>query len=183
MQLVEIKGVTKRVRKKVVLTVEQYQAPPAELPYHIQVMVMIAMCLGLRISEIRALQWADFDLKGQILTLPRSNVGRYVWNGGKPELQRTKCFCVGKTTTLSVIREGAEAEGYRVEGLTATTGQRGDVSRSPSEIRRTVKIVKFLTGLRGVATPPLSNQSPKLFKIEPSLHRIYIIIWCRQPCQ
>src|SRR5258708_3235771 len=86
----------------------------------------------------------------------------------KPELQRTKCFWVGKTTTLSVIREGAEAEGYRVEGLTATTGQRGDVSRSPSEIRRTVKIVKFLTGLRGVATPPLSNQSPKLFKSEPT---------------
>jgi hypothetical protein len=46
MQLVEIKGVTKRVRKKVVLTVEQYQALLAELPYHIQVMVMIAMCLS-----------------------------------------------------------------------------------------------------------------------------------------
>ena len=69
MQLVEIKGVTKRVRKKVVLTVEQYQALLAELPYHIQVMVMIAMCLGLRISEIRALQWQDFDLKGRILKL------------------------------------------------------------------------------------------------------------------
>ncbi len=27
-----------------------------KLLYHIQVMVMIAMCLGLRISEIRALQ-------------------------------------------------------------------------------------------------------------------------------
>jgi integrase len=46
-------------------------------------MVMIAMCLGLRISEIRALQWQDFDLKGRILTLTRSIVGRYVWNGGK----------------------------------------------------------------------------------------------------
>src|SRR5258708_4366677 len=147
MQLVEIKGVTKRVRKKVVLTVEQYQAPPAELPYHIQVMVMIAMCLGLRISEIRALQWADFDLKGQILTLPRSNVGRYVWNGGKPELQRTKCFCVGKTTTLSVLREGAEAEGYRVDGLTGTTGQRRRCSGPRSGVRPTAKIVKLRTRL------------------------------------
>jgi integrase len=55
----------------------------AELPYHIQVMVMIAMCLGLRISEIRALQRQDFDLKGRILTLTRSIAGRYVWNGGK----------------------------------------------------------------------------------------------------
>ena len=46
MQLVEIKGVTKRIRKKIVLTVEQYHALLGELPYHIQVMVMIAMCLG-----------------------------------------------------------------------------------------------------------------------------------------
>ena len=83
MQLVEIKGVTKRIRKKIVLTVEQYHALLAELPYHIQVMVMIAMCLGLRISEIRALQWQDFDLKRRILTLARSIVGKYVWNGGK----------------------------------------------------------------------------------------------------
>jgi len=83
MQLVEIKGVTKRIRKKLVLTVEQYHALLAELPYHIQVMVMIAMCLGLRISEIRALQWQDFDLKRRILTLARSIVGKYVWNGGK----------------------------------------------------------------------------------------------------
>ena len=83
MQLVEIKGVTKRIRKKIVLTVEQYHALLAELPYHIQVMVMIAMCLGLRVSGIRALQWQDFDLKGRMLTLARSIVGRYVWNGKK----------------------------------------------------------------------------------------------------
>ncbi|HXY09064.1 MAG TPA: site-specific integrase [Terriglobales bacterium] len=83
MQLVEIKGVTKRIRKKIVLTVEQYHALLAELPYHIQVMGMIAMCLGLRVSEIRALQWQDFDLKRRILTLARSIVGKYVWNGGK----------------------------------------------------------------------------------------------------
>ena len=83
MELVEIKGVTKRIRKKIVLTVEQYHALLTQLPYHIQVMVMIAMCLGLRISEIRALQWQDFDLKRRRLTLARSIVGRYVWNGGK----------------------------------------------------------------------------------------------------
>jgi integrase len=100
MQLVEIKGVTKRVRKKVVLTVEQYQALLAELPYHIQVMVMIAMCLGLRISEIRALQWQDFDLKGRILTLPRSIVGRYVWNGGKTGASEDEVFLDSKLVSV-----------------------------------------------------------------------------------
>lgn len=85
MQLVEVKGVTKRVRKKIVLMVEQYHALLPLLPYHIQVMVMIAMCLGLRISEIRALQWRDFDLERRILNLTRSIVSRYVWDGGKSE--------------------------------------------------------------------------------------------------
>jgi integrase len=83
MDLIEIKGVTKRVRKKIVLTVEQYHALLAALPYHVQVMVMVAMCLGLRMSEIRALQWQDLDLKRRMLTLTRSIVGRYVWDGGK----------------------------------------------------------------------------------------------------
>jgi integrase len=100
MQLVEIKGVTKRVRKKVVLTVEQYQALLAELPYHIQVMVMIAMCLGLRVSEIRALQWPDFDLKGRILTLTRSIVGRYVWNGGKTGASEDEVFLDSKLVSV-----------------------------------------------------------------------------------
>src|SRR5580704_10184770 len=100
MQLVEIKGVTKRVRKKVVLTVEQYQALLAELPYHIQVMVMIAMCLGLRISEIRALQWPDFDLKARILTLTRSIVGRYVWNGGKTGASEDEVFLDSKLVSV-----------------------------------------------------------------------------------
>jgi len=100
MQLVEIKGVTKRVRKKVVLTVEQYQALLAELPYHIQVMVMIAMCLGLRISEIRALQWPDFDLKGRTLTLTRSIVGRYVWNGGKTGASEDEVFLDSKLVSV-----------------------------------------------------------------------------------
>jgi integrase len=115
MQLVEIKGVTKRVRKKVVLTVEQYQALLAELPYHIQVMVMIAMCLGLRISEIRALQWQDFDLKGRILTLTRSIVGRYVWNGGKTGASEDEVFLDSKL--VSVLEDWRKAMCRNAGGL------------------------------------------------------------------
>src|SRR5260370_17931839 len=72
----------------------------AELPYQIQVMVMIAMWLGLRISEIRALQWQDFDLKGRILTLTRSIVGRYVWNGGKTGASEDEVFLDSKLVSV-----------------------------------------------------------------------------------
>src|SRR5580658_7164536 len=59
-----------------------------------------AMCLGLRISEIRALQWQDFDLKGRILTLTRSIVGRYVWNGGKTGASEDEVFLDSKLVSV-----------------------------------------------------------------------------------
>jgi integrase len=37
-------------------------------------MVLIAGCLGLRVSEIVALQWQDFDFPGRTLLIQRSVV-------------------------------------------------------------------------------------------------------------
>jgi len=55
---------------------------------------------GLRISEIRALQWQDFDLKGRTLTLTRSIVGRYVWNGGKTGASEDEVFLDSKLVSV-----------------------------------------------------------------------------------
>ena len=48
--------------------------PGQNEPHHIQVMVMIAMCLGLRISEIRALQWLSRASKSGPLRRSKSDV-------------------------------------------------------------------------------------------------------------
>ncbi len=37
-------------------------------------MVIVAQCLGLRVSEIAALQWEDFDFERQQLLVQRSIV-------------------------------------------------------------------------------------------------------------
>ena len=39
-----------------------------------QTMVVIAMCLGLRVSEILALQWSDFDFKSATLMITPGTV-------------------------------------------------------------------------------------------------------------
>jgi integrase len=78
----------------------------AELPYHIQVMVMTARCLGLRVSEIRALQWQDRDLKRRILTLARSIVGKYVWNGGKTGASEDEVALDSKLVSVLPWRTG-----------------------------------------------------------------------------
>jgi integrase len=61
MALVEIRGVSKRRKKPIILTVEQYFAVLELLPEPYRTMVVVAQCLGLRVSEILALQWTDVN--------------------------------------------------------------------------------------------------------------------------
>ena len=61
MTLVEVRGITKRTKKPVILTVEQYFAVLDHLSEPYRTMVVVAQCTGLRVSEILAIQWQDID--------------------------------------------------------------------------------------------------------------------------
>ena len=61
MSLVRIKGATKKVRPHRALTVAQVQTVLTFLAEPFRTMVTIAVCLGLRVSEIMGLQWGDFN--------------------------------------------------------------------------------------------------------------------------
>ncbi len=63
MQLVEIKGISKRQKKPVVLTVEQYCQLLELLPQPYRMMVVVAQCTGLRAEEVLALEWQDIDFE------------------------------------------------------------------------------------------------------------------------
>jgi integrase len=72
--LVEIRGVSKRQKKPFILTIEQYHDVVSHLAEPYKLMVQVAMCLGLRASEVLALKWSDFDFAGLILTVVRKVV-------------------------------------------------------------------------------------------------------------
>lgn len=78
MSLIEIPGISKRTRKIVLVSAAQYHALLPKLPHHCRVMVTLAMCLGLRISEILGLQWEDVDLETGKLQIRRSVVNGHV---------------------------------------------------------------------------------------------------------
>jgi integrase len=63
MELVEVRGISKRMKKPKILTVEQYHALSSRLPEPYRSMLMVAICLGLRVNEVLALQWGDFDFE------------------------------------------------------------------------------------------------------------------------
>src|SRR6266567_2030327 len=77
-QIVRIKDSTKRRPRPTVLTVTEYDAILALLKEPYRTMVIVAQCLGLRVSEIAALQWDDFDFEKNLLLVQRSFVSGHV---------------------------------------------------------------------------------------------------------
>jgi integrase len=73
-ELVEIRGVSKRKKKPFILTVEQYHAVVNRLEAPYKQMVQVAMCLGLRVNEVLALKWADFNFDSLSLQVSRGIV-------------------------------------------------------------------------------------------------------------
>ena len=69
-----MKNCTKRLKRPRVLTLEEFYKllPFLEEPY--RTMVITAQCLGLRVNEIVALRWSDFDFEKLTLLVQRSTV-------------------------------------------------------------------------------------------------------------
>ena len=62
-ELVKLKGTSRRTRRPQVVTPEKFQELVAVLREPYRTMVIVAMCTGLRVSEILALRWEHIDFK------------------------------------------------------------------------------------------------------------------------
>jgi integrase len=74
MALVEIQGASRRRKKPIILTVEQYFGVLELLLEPYRTMVVVAQCLGLRVSEILALQWRDINFGELTMRVTRAVV-------------------------------------------------------------------------------------------------------------
>ena len=89
MELVTIKGASKRIRQPRSLTVEEFQqlAPQLEGPFH--TIALVCVCFGLRISECLALRWSDVDWLNGTLNVERGIVHQVIDDVKTPESQRS----------------------------------------------------------------------------------------------
>ena len=78
MELVTVRGATKRKRQPRSLTVEEFQKFVNYLDEPFRTMAMLCCCLGLRISECLALKWSDVDWIDGKLTVERGIVCQQV---------------------------------------------------------------------------------------------------------
>jgi integrase len=69
MKLVSINNATKRQKRIFVLTHQQFKELVQSLPEPYNLMVLVSGCLGLRVSEVLALKWEDFE--GDTVTIWR----------------------------------------------------------------------------------------------------------------
>ncbi len=70
MELVKLKGSSKRSKKPQILTPEKFQELVSILREPYKTMVIVAMCTGMRVSEILALRWEDIALEaGSMMVL------------------------------------------------------------------------------------------------------------------
>lgn len=74
-QLVKLRGTSIRKKKKVILSIEQFQELRAVLPEPYKAMITLALCTGLRISEITALRW-EHVINGRLAVQASSSHGR-----------------------------------------------------------------------------------------------------------
>lgn len=82
---VEIRGARGRVRRKQVLTPEQFQTLLCNADLRLQTMMTLACCLGLRPSEFLGLQWPDLDVSRGVLMVSRSITGLHIEGTKTPD--------------------------------------------------------------------------------------------------
>jgi integrase len=78
MELVTVKGASKRRRKPRSLTVEEFQRFIPHLDEPFRTIALICVCFGLRISECLALKWSDVDWLSSKLSVQRGIVKQHV---------------------------------------------------------------------------------------------------------
>src|SRR6266568_4459929 len=74
MSLVRVKDSSKRQREPKALSVEQFRKLLENVPEPFRTMCIVAMCLGLRVSEILGLRWKDIDCEGLRLAVRQAYV-------------------------------------------------------------------------------------------------------------
>ncbi len=78
MELVTIKGASKRTSKPRSLTVEEFQRFVQHLGEPFHTISLVCVCFGLRISEALALRWSDLDWLNGTLSVQRGIVRQRV---------------------------------------------------------------------------------------------------------
>jgi integrase len=111
MELVTIRGVSKRTRISRCLTVEEFHKFSKHLSQPFYTIALICVSFGLRISECLALKWSDVDWLNGKLSVQRGIVRQRVGDVKTIYSQRKMSIDAGMLEVLSIWRRTSQFEG------------------------------------------------------------------------
>jgi integrase len=102
LELVRVKGGSKRKKQPTVLTPEEFKGLAANLAEPYRVMATVAVCTGLRISEVLALRWEHIDFNAGTMLVQQGVVNGRIGKT-KTEASRDEIPLDGISLTRSLI--------------------------------------------------------------------------------
>lgn len=151
MELVTVKGATKRTRKPRSLTVEEFQSLMQHLREPFRTIALVCVCFGLRISECLALKWSDVDwLNGQ-LSIERGIVRQRV--GDAKTLYSERRMSVDGTM-LEVLKLWKQATQFSAneDWMFASPAQLGRLPWSADSVNDAYQKATIAAGIGHVST-------------------------------
>jgi integrase len=156
MELVRIRGASKRIRTPRNLTVEEFRQFVQHLPEPYRTMALLCCCLGLRISECLALKWSDVDwLTGRLL-VERGIVGQQVNDVKTPESRKKLVIDRELLTALQTWKQSAQFSGPE-DWMFASPVQHGRLPWSYDQVWRVYQRSAKAAGIGGLGTHSLRH--------------------------
>jgi integrase len=122
MELVRVKGSTKRQKQITIITPAQFKALVDALPEPYNLMVLVTGCLGLRVSETLALKWQDFDFDECTLSIGQVFTHGKVQNVAKTDASGGEIPVHPKLCEILKARKDAQAHDYSWVFASTQTG-------------------------------------------------------------
>ncbi len=156
MELVTIKGATKRTRKPRSLTVDEFQRFVRHLDEPFRTMALICVCFGLRISEALALKWSDVDWLNGRLRVERGIVCQIVDDVKTSESRRTLHIDKDMLDTLKLWKQTTQFS-CPDDWMFASPAQLGRLPWSYDQVWRMYQKAGAEAGIGGLGTHSLRH--------------------------
>lgn len=156
MELVTVKGSTKRTRKPKSLTVEQFRRFAGHLAEPFRTMALLCCCLGLRISECLALKWSDVDWLNGKLRVERGIVCQQV-DDVKTSESRKQLVIAGELLTALQTWKQMTQFSATDDWLFASPVQLGRLPWSYDQVWRVYQKAAKAAGIGGLGTHSLRH--------------------------
>ena len=156
MELVTVKGATKRKRQPRSLTVDEFRSFAENLEEPFRTIALLCVCLGLRISECLALKWSDVDWLNSKLLVERGIVCQQVDDVKSEESRKQLMIDRELLTALKTLKQSAQFSAQE-DWIFASPYQLGRLPWSYDQAYRVYQKAAEAAGIGGFGTHTLRH--------------------------